>query len=122
MKILNDETDYFLYEKRIDILHYTIPKLSNQLLQEKYFYKAFQVGTLYHVYSEDYGAGIQITNSAINCMFKNKAPDSKVTLMDEERVFPFLKMGDKISTCQENRVFYLNSKDTINDDYFDISK
>ncbi|KAI9253742.1 hypothetical protein EDC94DRAFT_651273 [Helicostylum pulchrum] len=69
---------------------------------------------------EDYGAGIQITNSAINCTFKNKAPDSKVTLMDEERVFPFLKMGDKISTCQENRVFYLNSKDTINDDYFDI--
>ncbi|KAI8047020.1 hypothetical protein BDF21DRAFT_233226 [Thamnidium elegans] len=33
MKILDDETDYFLYEQRIDIDHYTIPKLSNRLIQ-----------------------------------------------------------------------------------------
>ncbi|GAA5808555.1 hypothetical protein MFLAVUS_001946 [Mucor flavus] len=63
MKILEDETNYFLYEERIIIDHYTIPKLSNQLLQpvlqqEPFSYKVFQVGVLYHVHSDNYGFSI----------------------------------------------------------------
>ncbi|KAG2233263.1 hypothetical protein INT48_001712 [Thamnidium elegans] len=48
MKVLDEETDYFMYEQRIDVDHYTIPKLPNQLIQpilgqEPCSYKGFRV-------------------------------------------------------------------------------
>ncbi|KAI9259107.1 hypothetical protein EDC94DRAFT_675027 [Helicostylum pulchrum] len=89
MKILKDETDHFLYEEKIDIAHYSIPKLSNRLLrpvlqQEPFSYKAFQVGVLYHVYSENYGFGF----NSQSYKFKNKISDSIITAIDIETVFP----------------------------------
>ncbi|GAA5798473.1 hypothetical protein HPULCUR_003877 [Helicostylum pulchrum] len=115
IKILEDETDYFLYEERIDIAHYTIPKLSNQLLQpviqqEPFSYKAFQVGVLYHVYSENYGFGFNGQSDRIHYKFKNKISDSKITSINEETVFPLFKKGNRINNTQIKRVFYLSSE------------
>ncbi|GAA5808493.1 hypothetical protein MFLAVUS_001884 [Mucor flavus] len=99
IKILEDETDHFLYEERIDVAHYAIPKLSNQLFQpviqrEQFSYKAFKVGVLYHVYGENYGFGIYTGSSRESYKFKNKISDSKTT----------------INGAQIKRVFYLSSK------------
>ncbi|GAA5811591.1 hypothetical protein MFLAVUS_005031 [Mucor flavus] len=109
-KILKDETDEFLYEERIDIAHYIFSKLSNQLLQpvldqKPFLYKAFQVGALYHVYSENYGFGIKIRPRPDFCKFKNKISNSKIISVNEET-------GDKISITQIKRVFYLSSENT----------
>ncbi|GAA5811690.1 hypothetical protein MFLAVUS_005131 [Mucor flavus] len=91
MKILKDETDAFLYGEGIDVAHYTLPKLSNQLLQpvlqqEPFSYKAFQVGALYHVYSDNYGFGPQMRGSKISYKLKHKISDSKTTSIDKETV------------------------------------
>lgn len=116
MKILNYETDYFLYEQRIGIAHYTIPKLSNQLVQpilqqEPFSYKAFLTGVLYHVYTENYGFGFKMPFNDGHLNFKNKTSDSKITSTNKETVFPLFIKGNKISKSQVNRVFYLNSED-----------
>ncbi|KAI9247753.1 hypothetical protein EDC94DRAFT_625549 [Helicostylum pulchrum] len=60
IKILEDETDQFMYEQGMDIPHYIVPKLSNQLFQpvlrqRPLSYKGFQVGVLQHICSENYG-------------------------------------------------------------------
>ncbi|GAA5808421.1 hypothetical protein MFLAVUS_001812 [Mucor flavus] len=108
MKILQDETDHFLYEERIDIDHYTLPKLSNQLLQpvlqqEPFSYKAFKVGVLYHVYSENYGFGIDIKRGETHFKLKNKMSDSKFTSINDEPVFPLFKKGNRINMTQIKR-------------------
>ncbi|GAA5816210.1 hypothetical protein MFLAVUS_009736 [Mucor flavus] len=117
MKILEDETDHFLYEERIDTAHYTLPKLSNQLLrpvlqQEPFSYKAFQVGTLYHVYSETYGLGIETRSGHKSYKFKNKMSDSKITSVEEKQLFALFKKEDRIDSTQIKRVFYLSSNTT----------
>ncbi|KAI9254703.1 hypothetical protein EDC94DRAFT_618169 [Helicostylum pulchrum] len=111
MKILNDETDYFLYEQRIDMDHYTIPKLLNQplqpiLQQQPFSYKAFQVGVLYPVYSENYG--FSLITYGTNYSIKNKISDSKITSADYETVFPLFQKGNKINNSLTKRVFYLS--------------
>ncbi|KAI9271103.1 hypothetical protein EDC94DRAFT_303382 [Helicostylum pulchrum] len=114
MKILNDETDYFLYEQRIEIARYTIPILSNQLWRpirerEPCSYKAFQEGVLYHVHSENYGFGF-FSYNVKGYSFKNKISDSKSTSLDNKTVFPLFKKGSKINNSRTDRVFYLNSE------------
>ncbi|GAA5808560.1 hypothetical protein MFLAVUS_001951 [Mucor flavus] len=118
MKLLKDETDHFLYEERIIIDHYTIPKLSNQplqpvLQQEPFSYKAFEVGVLYHAYSENYGFGFKNMDDDTSYMFKNKISDSKITSIDKETVFPLFKKGNKINSTQIKRVFCLSSNTTL---------
>ncbi|KAI9261374.1 hypothetical protein EDC94DRAFT_648773 [Helicostylum pulchrum] len=117
MKILEDETDHFLYEERIDVAHYTLPKLLNQLLQpalrkEPFSYRAFKVGVLYHVYSENYGFGFDTEGGDISYIFKNKI-DSKIISINEETAFPLFKKGNRIKSTQIKRLFYLSSKTTM---------
>ncbi|GAA5798565.1 hypothetical protein HPULCUR_003970 [Helicostylum pulchrum] len=124
-KILKDETDEFLYEERIDIAHYTIPKLSNQLLQpvlqqEPFSYKAFQVGVLYHVYSENYGFSFDTQGGDISYKLKNKISDSKIISINNKTAFPFFKKGNRINDNQIKRVFYLSSKYETSSDYLAI--
>lgn len=126
IKILNNETTEFLYEHKIDLRHYNIPKLLNQLLQptlqqELFSYKAFQEGVLHRVYGENYGFCFDTTFNKICYTFKNNMPDSKSTRIDSKTVFPLFKKGDKISSGQANRVFYLNSEDEGCGDYHNIS-
>ncbi|GAA5808513.1 hypothetical protein MFLAVUS_001904 [Mucor flavus] len=114
MKILEDETDHFLYEERIDVAHYTLPKSSNQLLrpvrqQKPSSYKAFQVGVLYQVHCENYGFGIDTGSGPKSYEFKNKISDSKITSIDKETVLPLFEKGHKINSAQIKRVFYLSS-------------
>ncbi|KAG2228887.1 hypothetical protein INT48_007052 [Thamnidium elegans] len=114
MKVLDDETDYFLYEQRIDVDHYMIPKLPNQLLQpilqqEPCSYKGFQVGVLRQVYSENFGFGFKNSLSDPPIALKNNIEDTNVILIDDEKVFPLFKKGDKMNESQLNRVFYLNT-------------
>ncbi|GAA5807513.1 hypothetical protein MFLAVUS_000876 [Mucor flavus] len=83
-KILKDETDDFLYEEGIDVDHYTLLKLSNQLLQpvlrqEPSSYKAFQVGVLYHVYSENYGFSVDATGNNVSRYLKTSLRRLKKT-------------------------------------------
>ncbi|GAA5805126.1 hypothetical protein HPULCUR_010639 [Helicostylum pulchrum] len=85
--ILEDETDHFLYEQGIGMAHYTIPKLSNQLLrpilqQEPRSYKAFQAGVLHHVYSENYGFSVDTYSDIISYNIKDKISDSKIVSAD----------------------------------------
>ncbi|KAI8047313.1 hypothetical protein BDF21DRAFT_457357 [Thamnidium elegans] len=113
MKILDDETDYFLYEQRIDIDHYTIPKLPNQLLQpilqrESCLYKGFQVGVLRQAYSKNVGFGFEDSSDGPPVVFKSNREDTDTVLIDDEKVFPLFKNGDKMNESQLNRVFYLN--------------
>lgn len=127
IKILDNETAEFLYEHKIGLRHYTIPKLLNQLLQpilqqELFSYKAFQEGVLHHVYGENYGFGFDTTFNKIRYNFKNNLSDSKSTRIDSKTVFPLFKKGDKISSGQANRIFYLNSEDEGCGDYHNISK
>ncbi|KAI9273931.1 hypothetical protein EDC94DRAFT_113854 [Helicostylum pulchrum] len=122
LRILKDETDHFLYEERIDIAHYTLPKLSNELLrpvlqQEPFSYKVFQVGALYHVYSENYGIGFDSEFGQLPYKFKNKISDSKITSVDEKAVFPLFKKGNRINSAQIERVFYLSSTYAIGKDF-----
>ncbi|GAA5798352.1 hypothetical protein HPULCUR_003754 [Helicostylum pulchrum] len=117
MKILKDETDEFLYEEGIDIAHYTLPKLSSQLLQpvlqqEPFSYKAFQVGVLYHVYSENYGIIFEAKSSDTPYWFKPSRSYSDSTSesdpIDEMIVFPLFKKGNKINRTQLKQEFYLS--------------
>ncbi|KAG2233262.1 hypothetical protein INT48_001711 [Thamnidium elegans] len=108
-----DETDYFLYEQRIDVDHYTIPKLPNQLLQpilqqEPCSYKGFQVGVLRQVYSENFGFGFENSSDDTPVVLKNNREDRNTILIDDENLFPLFKKGDKMNESQLNRVFYLN--------------
>ncbi|KAG2233261.1 hypothetical protein INT48_001710 [Thamnidium elegans] len=108
-----DETDYFLYEQRIDIDHYTIPKLPNQLLQpilqrESCLYKGFQVGVLRQAYSKNVGFGFEDSSDGPPVVFKSNREDTDTVLIDDEKVFPLFKNGDKMNESQLNRVFYLN--------------
>ncbi|GAA5801998.1 hypothetical protein HPULCUR_007458 [Helicostylum pulchrum] len=114
MKILEDETDHFLYEERIDIAHYTLPKLLNQLSQpvlwkEPFSYKAFKVGVLYHVYSETYEFGFDTEGGDIPYKFKNKISDSKITSINQKTAFPLFKKGNRIKSTQMKRLFCLSS-------------
>ncbi|KAI8067290.1 hypothetical protein BDF21DRAFT_112361 [Thamnidium elegans] len=114
MKILDDEVDYFLYEQRIDVDHYTIPKLPNQLWQpilqqEPCSYKGFQVGVLRQVYSENFGFGFENSSDDPPVVLKSNREDTNTILIDDERVFPLFKRGDKINESQLNRVFYLST-------------
>ncbi|KAI8047202.1 hypothetical protein BDF21DRAFT_457392 [Thamnidium elegans] len=114
MKILDDETDYFLYEQRIDMAYYTIPKLPNQLLQpilqqEPCSYKGFQVGVLRQVYSENFGFGFENSSDDTPVVLKNNREDRNTILIDDENLFPLFKKGDKMNESQLNRVFYLNT-------------
>ncbi|KAG2233260.1 hypothetical protein INT48_001709 [Thamnidium elegans] len=123
MKILDDETDYFLYEQRIDVDHYTIPKLSNQLLQpilqqEPCSYKGFQVGILRQVYSENFGFGFEDSPDDPPVVFKSNREDTDTVLIDDEKVFPLFKNGDKMNESQLNRVFYLNKNQEEANSYF----
>ncbi|KAI8047277.1 hypothetical protein BDF21DRAFT_210688 [Thamnidium elegans] len=115
MKILDEETDYFLYEQRIDVDHYIIPKLSNQLIkpilqQEPCSYKGFQMGVLRQVYSENFGFGFENSLDDIPAVLKNNREDRNTILIDDKKVFPLFKKGDKMNESQLNRVFYLNMK------------
>ncbi|KAG2233241.1 hypothetical protein INT48_001690 [Thamnidium elegans] len=110
-----DETDYFLYEQRIDVAYYTIPKLPNQLLQpilqqEPCSYKGFQVGVLRQVYSENFGFGFEDASNGPPAVLKSNREDMNTVLIDDEKVFPLFKKGDKINESQLNRIFYLNMK------------
>ncbi|KAI9257510.1 hypothetical protein EDC94DRAFT_180893 [Helicostylum pulchrum] len=101
----------FLYEEGIDVAHYTLQKLSNQLLQpvlqrEHFSYTAFQVGALCHVYSENYGFGFEQYMHRI--LLKNKISDPQSTLM-YNTIIPLFKKGSKISTSPTKRVFYFSS-------------
>ncbi|KAI8067283.1 hypothetical protein BDF21DRAFT_454676 [Thamnidium elegans] len=114
MKILDDETDYFLYEQRIDVDHYTIPKLSNQLRhpilqQEPCSYKGFQVGVLRQVYSENFGFGFHKPSYGPQVVLRYNREDTNTILIDREKVYPLFKKGDKMNESQLNRVFYLNT-------------
>ncbi|KAI8094001.1 hypothetical protein BDF21DRAFT_86107 [Thamnidium elegans] len=113
MKILDDETDYFLYEQKVDMAYYTIPRLSNQLLQpilqqEPCSYKGFQVGVLRQVYSENFGFGFKVPPKGPPIVLKSNREDTNAILLDDEKVFPLFKKGDKMNKSQSNRVFYLN--------------
>lgn len=113
-KILNDETTEFIYEEKIDIAHYTIPKLSSQLLQlvrqqRPFSYKAFQTGTLHHVYSEKYGFDFDTFDGKPRLTYKNKRSDTNTPL--EYGGFELFNKGDKIRNCQMNRVLYLSLDD-----------
>lgn len=105
-KILNDETDYFLYERMINTSHYTIQKLSNELLKptirrEACSYKAFQMGVLYHVYSETYNFRFSASPDGQYYNFKSKIfliwTQTKDTC---DITFRLFKKGDKISSYQ----------------------
>ncbi|KAG2235835.1 hypothetical protein INT48_003947 [Thamnidium elegans] len=113
MKILDDETDYFLYEQRIDMAYYTIPKLSNLLIQpilqqEPCSYKGFQVGGLRQVYSENFGFGFENSLDDPPVVLKSNREDTNTNLPDDEKVSTLFKKGDKMNERQLNRVFYLN--------------
>ncbi|KAG2234828.1 hypothetical protein INT48_006745 [Thamnidium elegans] len=108
-----DETDYFLYEQKVDMAYYTIPRLSNQLLQpilqqEPCSYKGFQVGVLRQVYSENFGFGFKVPPKGPPIVLKSNREDTNAILLDDEKVFPLFKKGDKMNKSQSNRVFYLN--------------
>ncbi|KAG2235836.1 hypothetical protein INT48_003948 [Thamnidium elegans] len=108
-----DETDYFLYTQRIDYNHCTIPRLSNQLRQpilqqEPCSYKEFQVGVLRQVYSENFGFGFKFSREDNPIVFKSNREDTNTSLIDDEKVFPLFKKGDKMNESQLNRAFYLN--------------
>ncbi|KAI8067257.1 hypothetical protein BDF21DRAFT_112036 [Thamnidium elegans] len=113
MKILDDETDYFMYEQRIDLAYYTIPKLPNQLLQpilqeEPCSYKGFQVGVLRHIYNESFGFGFKDSSYNPPIVHKSNREDTNAILIDGKKVFPLFKKGDKMNESQLKRVFYLN--------------
>ncbi|KAG2235812.1 hypothetical protein INT48_003924 [Thamnidium elegans] len=108
-----DETDYFMYEQRIEVAYYTIPKLPNQLWQpilqqEPCLYKGFQVGVLRQVYSENFGFGFNDPLGGTHIELKNNIKDPNAILIDSNKVFPLFKKGDKMNESQLNRVFYLN--------------
>ncbi|KAG2229453.1 hypothetical protein INT48_007840 [Thamnidium elegans] len=109
-----EETDYFLYEQRIDLAYYTIPKLPNQLLQpilqeKPCSYKGFQVGVLRQVYSENFGFGFKDSSYSPPIVLKSNREDTNTILIDDEKVFPLFKKGDKMNESRLNRVFYLNT-------------
>ncbi|KAI8058903.1 hypothetical protein BDF21DRAFT_403529 [Thamnidium elegans] len=115
MKVLDEEIEYFMYEHRIDVDHYTIPKLSNLLIQpilqqEPCSYKGFQVGVLRQVYSENFGLGFGNSPDNTSILLKSNREDWNTILIDDEKVFLLFKKGDKINERQLNRVFYLNMK------------
>ncbi|KAG2233240.1 hypothetical protein INT48_001689 [Thamnidium elegans] len=126
MKILDEETDYFLYEQRIDLAYYTIPKLPNQLLQpilqeKPCSYKGFQVGVLRQVYSENFGFGFKDSSYCPPIVLKSNREDTNTILIDDEKVFPLFKKGDKMNESQLNRVFYLNTNQEKDDTIFCLS-
>ncbi|KAG2235844.1 hypothetical protein INT48_003956 [Thamnidium elegans] len=109
-----DETDYFLYEQRIDVDQYTIPRFPNKLLQpilqqEPCSYKGFQVGVLRQVYSESFGFGFENPFSSTPVVLKSNREDPNAILIDKKKVFPLFKKEDKMNENQLNRVFYLNT-------------
>jgi hypothetical protein len=111
--MIDDETAYFIYDQRMDIDHYTIPKLTNQLIQpifqqKPYSYKSFQVGVLRHVYSESFGFIFDDTDEEYPILFKANRGDTNTILINDEKVFPLFKKGDKIRETKLNQVFYLN--------------
>lgn len=117
IKILQDETDQFMYEQGMDLPHYIIPKLSNQLLQpvlrqRPLSYKGFLVGFLQHICSENYGFGFYFPNECKGFSYKNSRSDTKSILIDRETVFPIFKKGDKVTSNQIDRVFYVSSQTT----------
>ncbi|GAA5816775.1 hypothetical protein MFLAVUS_010308 [Mucor flavus] len=112
-KILNDETNQFMYEQRIDTYHYVIPKLPSQLLQpvlqqRPFTYKAFQVGILRHVYSESHGFGFDHNADEPYFLYRNKILDTNPIPIDCNTVVLLFKKTDKISSSQTNREIYLN--------------
>lgn len=114
VKILNDETSEFIYGEKIDIAHYTIPKLSSQLIQpvlqqRPFSYKAFQTGTLYHVCSEKYGFNFDKFDGNSRLTYKNKRSDINTPL---EYGFELFNKGDRIRNSQMNRVLYLSMDST----------
>ncbi|KAI9273790.1 hypothetical protein EDC94DRAFT_689813 [Helicostylum pulchrum] len=116
--ILEDETDHFLYEQGIGMAHYTIPKLSNQLLrpilqQESRSYKAFQAGVLHHVYSENYGFSVDTYSDIISYNIKDKISDSKIVSADNRTVFSLFRKDNKINNSQTDRVFYFSSEESL---------
>ncbi|KAG2234213.1 hypothetical protein INT48_001932 [Thamnidium elegans] len=113
MRILDDEVDYFLYEQRIDMAYYTIPKLSNRLIQpilqqEPCSYKGFKAGVLRQVYSENFGFGFENSSDDPPVVLKSNREDTNTILIDDKKVFPLFKKGDKMNESQLNQVFYLN--------------
>ncbi|KAI8088118.1 hypothetical protein BDF21DRAFT_396308 [Thamnidium elegans] len=115
VKMLEDETDQYTYEQEIDIPHYIIPDLSNQLLQpvlqqQPFSYKGFLVGVLHHICSENYGFGFYFPKECEGFSLKNNSSDTKSISINRETVFPIFKRGDKITSSQNNRFFYVNSQ------------
>ncbi|KAI9252245.1 hypothetical protein EDC94DRAFT_281683 [Helicostylum pulchrum] len=116
IKIIDDETDYFLYDRKTSMPQYTIRKLSNQLLQpilqqKSCFYDAFRKGVLYHVHSENYGFHLSGKPDDLHLNFKNEISDAKSVSIREKTVLPLFKKGSKINNSQTNRVFYLNQSE-----------
>ncbi|KAI8075624.1 hypothetical protein BDF21DRAFT_423299 [Thamnidium elegans] len=121
MKILEDENNQFMYDKRIDTPCYVIPKLWNQILQpvlkqRPLLYKVFRVGVLHQVFSKSYGFSFDHiffnqlshnTNRHFN--YRYKSSDTKTISFDNKSVFLLFKKGDKIST-QTKRIFNLSLK------------
>jgi hypothetical protein len=108
--MLDDETAYFIYDQRMDIDHYTIPKLTNQLIQpilqqKPYSYKSFQVGVLRHIYSESFGFCFKKNQYPV--FFKANRGDTNTISTGDEKVFSLFKKGDKIRENKLNQVFYL---------------
>ncbi|KAI8078618.1 hypothetical protein BDF21DRAFT_494319 [Thamnidium elegans] len=120
IKILNDETNYFIYEHEIDIHHYVIPQLSRQLLQpvhqqRPFSYKGFQMGTLHHVHCGNFGFNFITVPKDANASYKNRRSDTKAILIEGETSLPAFLKGHKVRNYQINRVLCLKQQKSIID-------
>ncbi|KAG2237963.1 hypothetical protein INT48_002524 [Thamnidium elegans] len=90
IKMLKEKSEDFMLEQGIDTPHYILSKSLNNytkpVCQQRYFlHKGFQIGTLHHVYGENYGVG-----------FRQACDDTD-----------FEYKRDEISDCQTNQTFYM---------------
>ncbi|KAG2235754.1 hypothetical protein INT48_009169 [Thamnidium elegans] len=92
-KILKDEADDFNQEQEVDILFSVLPELPSQLFkpvleQESFLFKEFTIGTLYQVFSGNYGFSIASYLNGDYFSYKNKITDTENISLSKSIMFP----------------------------------
>ncbi|KAI8068756.1 hypothetical protein BDF21DRAFT_425466 [Thamnidium elegans] len=109
--MFKEEAEDFNSEQGIETTFFTIPELPHIILrpilnQQPLLYRAFQMGTLHHVFSNDYSFSIGYTPVGAVKFFAIQSVDTESYVIKNDIAFSLLKKGGVISNTQSNKIFY----------------
>lgn len=109
--MFKEEIEDFNQDQGIETTFFTVLELPHMILhptlyQQPLLYKAFQMGALHHVFSDDYAFSIGYTPVGAMKFFSVAADSTMSCVTENDIAFSLLKKDRAISNTRSNKIFY----------------